>query len=347
VTADSITADMRRLLHARFGDAGHGYLVIAKPWAWYGHQGMELNASGWEIEAATMNRARDGFHGLGGVSFRGGKGAFSKVRFSEGAQDSVDVDYLEQPGGGSFRISAGDRVLGEVQTEGPEKKPGFASFLLPAGSQSMELTVTSGQVRAFGYDFRKPGPGVVYSSLGLNGAQVQAVLRYFEPGQWTAELRHQNPDLVVINYGTNESVYPSYIEKDYAKELKGVVLRVRAALPEASILIMSPMDRGERDASGEIVTPPILPRIVEIQRRTAAELGCAFFDTFDAMGGSGTMGRWYNAQPRLVSGDFMHPFPAGAAKVGKLLDDALLDGYRRFRDSGQLMTSARKTAVRP
>jgi hypothetical protein len=57
-------------------------------------------------------------------------------------------------------------------------------------------------------------------------------------------------------------------------------------------------------------------------------MGCAFFDTFDAMGGPGTMGRWYKAQPRLVSGDFIHPFPAGAAKVGGLVDEALLAGYR-------------------
>ncbi len=330
VTADSITADARSQMQARFGDAGHGFLLIAKPWAWYGHRGVDLRAQGWKIESATLSRAPDGFHGLGGVSFRGSVGAVSTVRLPDRLHTSVEVQYLEQPGGGSFRVSSANQVLGVVTTDGPAKKPAFARFPIPAGSDNIELAVTSGAVRAFGYEFEKPGPGIIYSSLGLNGGQVQAVLRYFEPDQWTAELQHAHPDLLILNYGTNESVYPAYIVKDYAGELRKVIARIQAALPDTSILIMSPMDRGEREGDGEIVTPEVLPRIVEIQKQVAAETGCAFFDTFQAMGGAGTMARWYSLQPRLVSADFIHPFPAGAAKVGTLVDQALVDGYERF-----------------
>src|SRR5690348_16988450 len=34
-TADMITGDVRLLLQRRFGDAGHGFSLVAKPWAWY------------------------------------------------------------------------------------------------------------------------------------------------------------------------------------------------------------------------------------------------------------------------------------------------------------------------
>src|SRR5437763_15692266 len=91
---------------------------------------------------------------------------------------------------------------------------------------------------------------------------------------------------------------------------------------------MSPMDRGQ---PGGGATVPILPRIVEIQRQAAAEANCAFFNTFEAMGGAGTMARWYTMQPRLVSADFMHPLPGGARKLGVLLDRALILGYERFK----------------
>ncbi|HEX6895777.1 MAG TPA: hypothetical protein VF146_10915, partial [Bryobacteraceae bacterium] len=100
---------------------------------------------------------------------------------------------------------------------------------------------------------------------------------------------------------------------------------------DASVLVMSPMDRGQRDGTGQIVTVPSLPRLVEIQRQTAAEMGCAFFNTFQAMGGAGTMARWYESQPRLVSADFTHTLPAGARKVGVLLDEALEAGYRQYQ----------------
>jgi hypothetical protein len=106
---------------------------------------------------------------------------------------------------------------------------------------------------------------------------------------------------------------------------------MKEAAPNASILVMSPMDRGERAASGAIVTPPVMAKIVEVQRQAAAETGCAFFNTFEAMGGPGTMAKWYAARPRLVNADYIHPLPGGAAIVGGLLNDAVLQGYRQWK----------------
>ncbi|MES1256982.1 MAG: hypothetical protein ABUS51_01075, partial [Acidobacteriota bacterium] len=119
---------------------------------------------------------------------------------------------------------------------------------------------------------------------------------------------------------------PEYIGKQYPEELRTVIARIHQALPRASLLVMSPMDRGVME-DGEIATPPALRKLVEAQQRIAAETGCAFFNTFEAMGGAGTMGRWYHAQPRLVSADFMHPLPQGAAKVGALFGQALVTAY--------------------
>jgi len=325
-TADSITADIRRLLQDRFGDAGHGFLLIAKPWAWYGHNGVKLDAHGWKISAASQGRASDGIHGLGGVSFVGDVGATSQVTLPDDGHTSAIVYYLRQPGGGTFDVLAGEKQLFEANTAGDEKKPEFGEFTLAPGTRTIELRVKSGQVRLFGYRFDKDRPGVQYSSLGVNGAQVQMIARFFQTAQWDAALQHENPDLVVLNYGTNESIFPAYIEKQYPDELRTVITRIREALPHASILVMSPMDRGVLEG-GEIVTPPALEKLIDVQERIAAETGCAFFNTYRAMGGAGTMGRWYHAQPRLVSADFMHPLPQGAAKVGALFEGALVKAY--------------------
>jgi lysophospholipase L1-like esterase len=327
-TADSITSDIRRLLQARFGDAGHGFLLIAKPWAWYGHNGMRLDAKGWQIDPASQRREPDGIHGLGGVSFRGEPGAVSRVGLPDSLYTHAVVYYLAQAGGGTFSVNAGEEKIVDVNTDAEEKKPAFAEFALPPGTTTIELRVVSGKVRLFGYRFDKDGPGVQYSSLGINGGQVQMVLRYFEADQWTEVLRHEDPALVVLNYGTNESIFPAYVNKQYPDELRQVIARVREALPHASLLLMGPMDRGTMNAAGEIVTPESLQTLIEVQKKVAAETGCAFFNTFDAMGGAGTMGRWYHAQPRLVSADFMHPMPAGAAKVGALFEGALMQGYQ-------------------
>jgi hypothetical protein len=93
------------------------------------------------------------------------------------------------------------------------------------------------------------------------------------------------------------------------------------------------MDRGEMKA-GEITTPPAMEMLIGQQRKIAAETGCAFFNTFEAMGGAGTMGRWYQERPRLVSADFMHPLPAGAAIVGGLFESALVHSYEDASRAG-------------
>ena len=67
------------------------------------------------------------------------------------------------------------------------------------------------------------------------------------------------------------------------------------------------------------------------ESKIAADTGVAFFDTFEAMGGSGTMGRWYTSEPRLVGSDYIHPMPAGARIVGELLFSALREGFNQFK----------------
>ncbi len=347
-TQDFITADVRSLLQKRFGDGGHGFLLIAKPWEWYSHRGVGLDAQGWEIQPASVYqiRAKDGIHGLGGVSFVGQPGASSRVRLPDDQHTKAIVYYLAQPDGGTFRVRAGEQTLVEIDTAGDEKRPGLTEFALPPGTREVELTVATGTVRLFGYRFDKDGPGIQYSTLGINGARVQMIVAYFQMSQWAQALRNENPDMVVLNYGTNESVYPSYIDTQYAGELRTVITRIRTAVPNASILVMSPMDRGEKDANGAISTPDVLHRLIDVQRQIAAETGCAFFNTFEAMGGDGTMARWYASTPRLVSGDFMHPMPAGAAKVGALFEQALLNAYDSR--SGQLReTKAPPVADKP
>ncbi|MEK7753635.1 MAG: hypothetical protein AAB654_17055, partial [Acidobacteriota bacterium] len=267
-TADLITADARVALQKQFGDAGHGFCLIAKPWAWYEHRGVSLSGGEWKIEPATQSQSRDGLFGLGGVSFRGVPGAWSRVVLRDTGHTSVEVAYLEMPGGGSFQLAIGEQVV-SVDTSGPRTGPGYAKFPVPPGERRFEIHVTGGAVRLFGYWFEKPGPGLSYHSLGVNGAYVAMPSRMFREEHWAAQLRHYTPALVVINYGTNESVYPSFVDQGFASELKEVIRRVRAAVPEASVLVMSPMDRGKREASGEIGTVPALPRVVEIEQRVA------------------------------------------------------------------------------
>jgi lysophospholipase L1-like esterase len=343
-TADLITGDARALLQARYGDSGHGFTLIAKPWAWYEHWGVKLSASGWDIHPATQPDLKDGMYGLGGVAFLSPGGAHSRILLRDRTHTQLEVSYLRQPGGGEIAVSTGDAAIGRIETAGDAKRPGFATFELHPPIGEIDLRA-EGMVRVFGVALEKTSPGVVYDSLGMNGAFTTVLARIFNERQWTEQLRRRKPDLVIVNYGTNESGFGAYIGKWYESELRLAIARLHAALPGCSLLIMSPIDRGERVAGGEIRTMATIPRIVGIQQRVARETGCGFFNAFEAAGGAGTMARWYEARPRLVSADFIHTTPAGARQVGELLFRRLCQGLNEYKYrqlSGRVVVARRK-----
>jgi lysophospholipase L1-like esterase len=330
-TADLITADVRGMLQKQFGDAGAGYVLIARPWAWYAHRGMGMSSSNWAIDVAGRPEFKDGLFGLGGGRFRGSAGSTASWTLTAGQARSVEVAFMAQPEGGSFVFEADGEEVGSASTVAEEAQPGYVTFALPAHTSKMTLRVTEGHVKLFGVEFRRDRPGILYSSLGVNGASVTLLSRAFNRAHLTAQLRHYRPALVVLAYGTNESGFPNFVDSTWVGEMETVVKRVQSALPEASILLMSPMDRGELKKDGSIGTVDALPRLVEKEQKLAEEMGVAFFNTFQAMGGQGTMARWYASQPRLVGADYIHPLPAGAKIVGELLYEELRKGFGTFK----------------
>ena len=308
---------------------------MAKPWAWYEHRGISVAADGWNITPANMppkgGGQMHGRYGLGAVSFDGAPGAYARFNLRKSPQQRVEVSALRQAGGGSLAVFADQVPVGKLSTAGGPAEELFATFDLPGKTSELEIMVEGGPVRAFGVDLRRVNTGVIYSSLGVNGAYINVVSRMLNEGHWARLLDHAQPHLVILNYGTNESVYEKFVDLSYEKELREALRRVRTALPNASVLIMSPMDRGQRLSDGTIGTVPALSRVVAIQQRVAADQKCAFFNTFMAMGGNGTMGEWYAAEPRLVGADFIHPMPGGAKIVGNLFFRAVMDSYNKYK----------------
>jgi lysophospholipase L1-like esterase len=339
---------VRTQLQSRFGDAGRGYTLIAKPWAWYGHRGVEMSDHGWKIRTG-VGLVREGIYGLGGAAFEGQPGAWSEFRLTGSEQSAAVIEYLAAPGGGSFAVEADGQMLMERATSADAQAAGSVLVALPAGTKKVAIRPTRGTVTLFGVEFRRASSGVLYDSLGLNGVTTSVLARVLQPEIWKEELARAKPALVIVNYGSNESSFADFVHRQYANELRLAIQRIRAAAPGASILIMSPMDRGERNGLDDIETMNTIPEIVAIQRQVAAETHCAFFDTYDAMGSKGTMARWYAASPRLVTADLLHPTPQGAAIVGGLFVEQLELRYDRWKMQHGITVPARPvpTTMKP
>jgi len=329
-TADLITGDIRAQMQARFGDAGRGYTLVAKPWAWYGHRGVEMSSSGWKMRTG-VGLIREGIYGLGGAAFEGKRGAWSKFHITGSEQTAVEIEYLAHPGGGSFTVAADDNQIAAQSTDAETQGAAFFHAELPPGAKIITIQPAAGTVTLFGVDFRRGQSGLLYDSLGLNGATTSVLARVMQPQIWKQELDHAGPALIIVNYGSNESSFGKFVHTLYANELRLAIARIRQIEPDASILIMSPMDRGERTGLDDIETMDTIPEIVAIQRQVAAETHCAFFSTYEAMGSKGTMARWYAASPRLVTADLLHPTPQGATIVAGLFLTQLSLRYDRWK----------------
>jgi lysophospholipase L1-like esterase len=339
IMGDYVTQTVRRLMQKKFGDAGHGFVLAGMPFPWYRRENLKLSVSdGWHTWRLTTPTNPDGLYGLGGATFQTKEGN-QWVRFEPDGTElgtsasHFQVFYLAQPWGGDFKMAADDREL-VVHTRADAAGARVAEVTVPDGKHVFKLTTTgSGPVRLFGAVLERDGPGVVYDSLGINGARASLLTR-FQPEHWHDQIKQRHPDLLVLHFGTNESQDPNMGAKRYREELSGIVGQLRQALPGVSCLIVSPLDRAEvNEETGELGTRPVVKRIVQVQREVAYAQGCAFWNTWQAMGGEGSMARWMRMSPPLGGGDLTHPTPRGADRVGAMLFAAIMDGYRRYHDT--------------
>lgn len=333
LTSDYISGTMRRKMQAEFGDAGHGFLLLANPWEWYFHNDVTHGASdGWTSSRITGPLTNDGMYGFGGVSFKGTVGATAHFGTSAGSNthgknvSRFDVYYLETEGGGDVDARVGDHTE-RFSTKGSTKASRVKSIEVPDGEAKLFLRVVSGNPRMFGVVLERDRPGVVYDAIGINGARAE-LLNGIDGKHWAEQFELRRPSLVILQFGTNESEALG-VPASYEKTLTAVVEKVRAAAPEASILVASPLDRAETSENGALRTKPVIEKLVAAQRSVALATKVAFFDTFEAMGGNGTMAKW--AKKGLCGGDLTHPTPAGAEIVGDLFYKSLASGFEAWR----------------
>lgn len=336
VTSDYVSGTLRRKLQKQFGDAGHGYMLMANAWPAYFHNDVSrFSSSGWLVSRIVGPLAPDGLYGLGGVSFRAPPG--SRARFGTAKTGSFGravsrfvVAYVREPGGGKAKLRIDNADVKELDTSAPKLEVAYEELRVPDGEHELELVTTSGTTRAFGVVMEREVPGVVLDAVGIQGARVRFLDKQ-DDAHWTETLRWRSPDLLIYQFGANESgdgfAYPM---DDYFRTMKDVLEQGKRARPEMGCLVMAAMDRAEKKGAA-LQTMAVIPAIVAEQKKAAAAAGCAFFDTYKAMGGSGSMAAWVGRG--LGQADLTHPTGVGSEVLGNWIFRALMQGYDSFTAS--------------
>jgi lysophospholipase L1-like esterase len=334
IASDFVSGTLRRSFQRRFGDAGHGFLLIANAWPSYFHLDVSRYAtSGWKVSRIVGPYSPDGFYGLGGVSFRAEKHALARFGTATSgdfgrAVSRFVIAYAEESRGGRFQVRVDGKDTAVVDTEGATLRARFHDIAVPDGPHEFELQTLSGESRLFGVVLERAGPGVVLDAIGIQGARIRFLDKQ-DDAHWAEQLRFRSQDLLIYEFGANESGDGFlYSMADYHRTMREVIEQGQRALPESSCLVIGAMDRAARQGDG-LVSVRVIPSLVEEQRKVAAEIGCAFFDTYTAMGGRGSMPVW--VRRGLGQADLIHPTGAGAERISDWVFDALMRGYRAYR----------------
>ncbi|HLV66807.1 MAG TPA: GDSL-type esterase/lipase family protein [Polyangiaceae bacterium] len=338
IGVDGITSGIRRRLQARFGDAGHGFHMMDRYHPSYRQQNIEFKPGrGWNRCLIINNCSRkDGRYGYGGLIAQTTTSADAWWGAPEegfGSTISVfELWFARQENGGTVDIVIDGQEKITVDTRGAHLEDAWHMVYMPPGRHHFTVRA-KGNVRAYGVVLENDGPGVVWDGMSHIGGSPRG-LRLHDPEHIKSQIRHRDLDLVVFMYGGNDLFRASELRRSmepYYKEYGEVLEKFRAAKPDLACLVMSVTDHGERAPDGTIVSRKFTKVLANAQREVARRHGCAFFDTYEAMGGEGTVARWFRARPRLMYHDLGHPTGAGHEVIAGLFTNALLHAYEEYR----------------
>jgi lysophospholipase L1-like esterase len=336
IATDWVTSTLRRKMQTQFGDAGHGFILVANAWQGYSHKGLSRYASkGWSVSRVVGPWTKDGLYGLGGVSFTANaKGLFATFGTAKAgklgrAVSRFTLTYANMPKGGKFTLKLDKEEPQVIDTASETATPKAITVKAPDGAHSLEVkAVGDGPVRMFGMELERDVPGVVVDSIGIIGCRLR-FLDKIDDDHWASELKRRDPSLIIFGYGANESgdgfAYP--MDK-YEETARAVLTQAKKALPNASCLIFGPLDAA-RKVGDSYTTKLIIPALTKVQKKLAEELKCGFFNTYEAMGGFGSMAVWL---ARGLGGhDLTHPTDSGAEVLGNWLYGALMQSYGTYK----------------
>jgi LysM repeat protein/lysophospholipase L1-like esterase len=256
-----------------------------------------------------------------------------KITFREPPPEHYKKIKLYFKGGTSsfdVRLLAGTFDTVVTASQKPDAVP-FVEVMLPDSSSSVHVQMLKtgklqSQFEFYGMSLEsESGRGLVYHSLGVGGAPYNSLLAEVLADSHLPTLR---PDLVILDFGTNDFLYSQQIAPDLRRQIVQTIQWIRQLVPGVNILLTSTQDMYRHGANISAAREFSL-----LVRSIARAEGCALYDWYRISGGQYAMGRWVGQ--RLARADHIHLTSDGYLLKGKLFSAALEQTMRAyFREPG-------------
>jgi hypothetical protein len=337
IQADLFSGTIRQLIQLDFGNAGRGFVFpyrVAKsnePASYKSTSNVK-----WESKRNVFPDQRLPI-GVGGftIETRDTNATLSLLVKNQGKLDYSFNRFtlFHEKGMGNFSYVVCDSLnckIGTIDAQQTDKSPYASSALFNTPMHQLMIRCVaqdSGCSRIYGMLLENDKPGVLYSMIGVNGAEF----RHFNMSQhFQEQLSYLQPDLIIISMGTNEGFGGTFDKELFERNIDTLVSGIRARNPNVEILLTTPGDSFHKSRKGRVKNPNMT-----IARNTVIDYaenhGCAWWDLYDIMGGYGSMAKWYLAH--LSARDRVHFSGTGYVIQGGLFYKALKKGYKHYSHS--------------
>ena len=161
---------------------------------------------------------------------------------------------------------------------------------------------TNNEFIIHGIDLKNNDPGIVYHSIGVNGASFKT---YERCELFEHQLRQYPPDLFIISIGTNDTYVDVFEPEDYSQRYERFIKMILRSNPDAAIILTVPNDSYYRKKYAN----PHTVKAAKVIEELAKKYDMCVWNIYEIMGGKGSSQQWY--KNKLMPSDRIHFTPKG------------------------------------
>ncbi|MDB5281653.1 MAG: hypothetical protein JWO06_728 [Bacteroidota bacterium] len=332
IQADFLSAQVRTDFQSDFGNAGRGVVVPLRvagsnePFNYKITSNVACNSKRCVFVDRPMPI------GIGGVTVTS---TFDSIAFHIKTFDYPPLNYafnkitLFYQKDSSFDFHFEDSLghtLAGIKSSLVDRFPNVSTVQLPALTNDVILKADKtspdqNNATVFGLNLENDSSGVIFSSVGVNGAEAYQYVRAKFFAEETQVLR---PDLIVISLGTNEGQKIPLDKELTRSRFDSLIRQLKSYNPSTPILLTMPPDSYTRKKYYN----PSIAAIHELLVQYAKENHIAVWDLYSVTGGEKSCYQW--RKYGLMRKDGVHFIRAGYELQGNLFYEAIIKAYNNY-----------------
>lgn len=321
---DISSGRVRRHLQELYGSAGRGLVIPYRLAGTNQPDDYKITASGIGETSRLMDRQKAVASGFTGISVK----SLTNSTFDIKSPEPFEVLSLYYSGG----MPEVEKAVGEGSEIGAtiwRHDPGECVIGLDRPCESLSVSFKAdGPLTIYGFSLRSDTEGVLYHTIGNNGAAYSS---YLSTDGFAEGISRLDPDLVIFSLGTNEAYGTNDGMLSYT--IKNIIKEIKSLSPGTRFLLTTPSETQKRIRAGRrkrrkrysYAPNARINTVREEILRVGRQEHLAVFDWYDVAGGEGASLKLLSAG--LLSKDRIHKTRTGYTVEGELLFNALNNAF--------------------